>query len=338
MEDPYKILGVNKKSSLKEIKDAYKKLALEKHPDKPGGSKDEFQKISEAYETLSDPQKKEDIDNPRYPFHNNFMNFNFSDHGGGGVPVNFFFNRGETKSSVPTRGPDKKHEISLSLEDMYTGKTSKFAITRNAKCTKCEGEGGYGKFEKRCIACGGRGFRNIHSGRGVRTVQCMQCDANGTATSFNKICQHCKMGIIKEREIVDAVFPCGISAGFKIVKKGLGDYKKGIEAGDIIIVAKQKPHAFYTRTGKNLKCIVELTFCESIIGFKKKIKHLDDREVEIKCDDIIMNNQKIRIENEGMLKNNSYMEVEFKIQNPGKLSEDGVKKIKNILESEFKNK
>ena len=172
IRDRYKTLGVAKNASTKEIKDSYRKLALEKHPDKPGGSKEEFQKISEAYEILSDPQKKRKFDNP---FQNNIGDF---------VHMNMFTHIFNVNREINQRTPDKRHEINLSLEDMYNGKTCKFAITRNAKCNECDGKGGTKTFFRKCIVCGGRGFRNIYNGNSVRSVQCMQCDSEGRSLSL----------------------------------------------------------------------------------------------------------------------------------------------------------
>jgi len=338
--DPYRVLGLDKKASSREIKDAYRKLALENHPDK-GGESGKFQKISDAYEILSDPQKKCQLDNP-HPPKVDFRSFGVNFSGGGHAePFGSFF-RGMNTNVMNTnkqrekikRTPDKRHEISLSLEEMYNGKTSKFAITRNVKCSSCEGEGGSGKFLKGCISCGGRGFRNVHSGRGVRTDQCMQCDSEGKRVAFTKACEKCETrGNTKERIVVDAIFPPGCPVGYKIVKKEMSDYKHGKQTGDIIIVSKQKEHPFFTRHGKNLKCSIELTFCESVVGFSKTIKHLDGRAIDIKCDEVVMNGQKIVIEKEGMIKNHGSIEVELKIKKPKKLSENSIIEIKKILES-----
>ena len=172
--DPYKTLGLSNNASTKDIKDAYRKLALEKHPDKAGGSTEEFQKISEAYEMLSDPQKKRRFDNPTKINMGNFVNVNdmFSS-----TFTNFF--NANCEINRTQRTPDKRHEINLSLEDMYNGKTCKFAVTGNVKCNECDGRGGKETFFKPCISCGGRGIRNVYSGRSARTVQCMQCDSEG---------------------------------------------------------------------------------------------------------------------------------------------------------------
>ena len=331
--DPYKILGLNKKATAKEIKDSYRKLALEKHPDKVGGSKEEFQKISEAYEILSDPQSKQKFDNGgNHQGHKiDFSQFRTaSDIFGSGFSTLFTTNR----EPVVKRTPDKKHEIKLSLEDMYNGKTSKFAITRSVKCNSCEGNGGTEKSQKPCVSCGGRGFRNMYSGRGIKTIQCMQCDSQGTSNVFGKPCKKCTTsGHVKERVVVEAIFPKGCPNGFKIVKEGMSDYKEGRETGDIVIIAKQKEHEFFKRIGRNLICTIELTFSESICGFKKTITHLDNRPIEISSKDVTMNGDKIKIPGEGMIKGSSgLLEINIIVQRPTKLSCEDIEGIKKILE------
>ena len=325
--DPYKTLGISKNASTKEIKDSYRKLALEKHPDKPGGSTEEFQQISEAYEILSDPQKKRNFDNP---FQNNigdFVNMNmFSS-----TFTNIFnANCGINKTQ---RTPDKRQDINLSLEEMYNGKTCKFAVTRNVKCNECDGNGGTDTFFNKCIICGGRGFRNIYSGNSARTVQCMKCDSEGRSIGFNKPCKRCSTkGIIKERTVVEAVFPKGCPNGFKIKMEGLGDYKPGKEPGDIIVVSKQKDHKIFTRHGKNLKCNINLTFLESVCGFNKKIKHLDGREIEFCKKDVTLKGDTFKISGEGMIKGSGFLEIEFNIIRPSKFSESDCSKLKEIIE------
>ena len=322
--DPYKALGIDKNASAKEIKDSYRKLALEKHPDKPGGSKEEFQKISEAYEILSDPQKKRKFDNPSRNNIGDFVDMNmFSS------TFTQFFN---VNREINKRTLDKKHEINLSLEDMYNGKTCKFAITRNAKCNECDGKGGTETFFKKCIVCGGRGFRNIYSGNSARSVQCMQCDSEGRSIGFNNPCKKCSTkGITKERIIVEAVFPKGCPNGFSIKMEGLSDYKQGHEIGDIIVVSKQKNHNFFTRQGKNLKCNINLTFLESVCGFNKKIKHLDGREIEFSKKDVTLKGDTFKISGEGMIQGFGFLEIEFNITRPSQFSEIDCSKLKEIL-------
>ena len=318
--DPYKALGIDKNASTKEIKDSYRKLALEKHPDKPGGSKEEFQKISEAYEILSDPQKKRKFDNP---FQNNIGDF---------VHMNMFTHIFNVNREINQRTPDKRHEINLSLEDMYNGKTCKFAITRNVKCNECNGNGGTDTFFNKCIVCGGRGFRNIYNGHSVRSVQCMKCDSEGRSIGFNNPCKKCSTkGITKERVIVEAVFPKGCPNGFNIKMEGLSDYKPGHETGDIIVVSKQKDHKIFTRQGKNLKCNINLTFLESVCGFNKKIKHLDGREIEFCKKDVTLKGDTFKISGEGMIKGFGFLEIEFNITRPSKFSDIDCSKLKDIL-------
>lgn len=347
--DPYKVLGVNKKSSEKEIKTAYRKLALEKHPDKPGGNAEDFQKVSEAYEILSDPSKKHQNDNK-----NNFNPFSpFSTNGmprgmPRGMPMPKGMYRGPPGSveqmfssvfNFPTKtpvnsnkSPDIRHEVMLSLEDMYSGKISKLAISRSIECTECKGEGGTGKYEKTCISCAGRGVRVIHNGNSVKTIRCLQCDNKGTKTAFEEVCPTCSSkGVKKDRVVVEAKFLPGSITGTKVVLKEMSDYQKNKSKGDIIVVAKQKKHPFFTRGGKNLKCAIEISLGESLYGFEKTIMHLDKRDVDVCSKGVVMNKDILKIPGEGIPRGCGHLEIEVNIKNTGVLPISTRDKLREIL-------
>ena len=348
--DPYKILGVDKNASSKDIKSAYRKLALEKHPDKPGGNSEEFQKISEAYEILSDPSKKYQNDNKNS--NSSFSPFSFG-HGMPGMPgmargmppqgmprgpmeqmfSSVFHFPTKTPVNESKKSPDIKHEVMLSLEDMYIGKISKLAISRSVECSECKGEGGSGKHEKSCVSCGGRGIRVIHNGSSVKTIKCLQCDNKGMRTAFESACKVCNSkGTVKNRFVAEAKFLPGSFDGSKVVLKEMSDFQKNKKKGDIIIIAKQKKHPFFKRTGKNLKCAMEISLGESLYGFEKTIMHLDNREVDICSKGVVMNKDILKISGEGIPKGSGYLEIELNIKNPGVLSENTRNKIREILD------
>ena len=340
--DPYIILGIDKKASEDDIKKAYKKLALKNHPDK-GGDAAEFQKISEAYDILSDKTKKSHYDNPRAgnPFKSGAPR-----HGGqmdnifasmftfpvGGTSHSMFSTTTTSKSNVT---PDLKHQVMMSLDDMYKGKKCKLAISRSVQCVACEGIGGNGKREEVCIGCNGRGVRVIHTGSSMRRSPCIQCHGSGCRIIFDTACKACNTKCVtKERVVVEAPFAPGTTTGTKVVIKGMSDFSEGKKTGDVVITAKMKDHPFYKRSGKVLRCIVEINLTDSLCGFKKTIKHLDGREILLESENITNNGHKVRIPKEGIPRGHGLLEVEFKVSTPITLSQDVKDQIKSILNND----
>jgi len=345
--DHYKVLGVSKTASTDEIKKAYRKLALTNHPDK-GGDAEKFQEISHSYDILSDPSKKKENDNRGKGIHLNMrgggmgMDFNmfppgFPHHGGGGVGGS---GMGDLLSSIfkssrpdTNRTPDIKHTMSLSLEDMYAGKTCKLAISRSVMCNVCKGEGGSGKHDIKCTGCAGRGMRHVHKGNTVIKSVCMRCKGEGNTQGFEKVCGSCtSKGSIKNRTVVEAKFLPGCGQGFNVVLKGMSDYSLGKEIGDVIISALQKDHTVFKRAGRNLKCNIKITIKESLCGLERTIKHLDGRIITVKSDGITPNDHTFSIPGEGIPRGSGALEVTAIVEYPGKIKEEYKQKLGNILD------
>jgi len=342
--DHYKILGVGKTSSADDIKKAYRKLALTNHPDKGGDSK-KFQEISHSYDVLSDPVKRKTYDNRGKGFSHMGMDFNvfpggFPHHpGGGGVGMGGS-GMGDLLSSIfktsrenSNRTPDIKHNMTLSLEDMYMGKSCKLAISRSIRCETCKGEGGSGKHELKCTGCAGRGMRHVHKGNTVIKSACMRCKGEGSTQGFEKVCGVCtSKGSIKNRTVIEAVFPPGCVQGFNVVLKGMSDYSLGKEIGDVIISAVQKEHVTFKRNGKTLKCNVKISLKESLCGVVRNIKHLDGRTVTVRSEGITPNNHKFCVIGEGIPREHGTLEVLATVEYPGKIKEEYKKKLADILD------
>ena len=340
--DYYKILGVSKTSSPDEIKKAYRKLALTHHPDK-GGDAGKFQAVGTAYEVLSDPQKKNQYDNKGKGIPGldgvNFSQFpgGFPFQGGHGMApgMGSVFSSMMFKMAKPesTRTDDIKHVMSLSLEDLYAGKTCKLAISRSIMCVTCKGEGGSGKHELSCTGCAGRGMRHIHKGNTVTRSVCMRCKGQGKTTGFEKVCNRCtSKGSVKDRTVIEAVFPPGCVQGYSVTLKNMGDYCKDKEVGDVIITASQKPHKNFKRTGKTLQHDIVITLKDSLCGFKREIVQLDGRILVVKTDDITPAGHKFSILGEGIPRNHGKLEVNVAISYPEKLEESVKKQLSEILD------
>lgn len=188
MPNHYDTLDVPKDADSSAIKKAYRKLSMTFHPDKHGGDGEEFKKISEAYQVLSDPEKKNKYDNPMqnvFPTFTSSYSSPLDPTGFASMDTNFFaslfagvpggFTPGQTQHVTP-KSQNINHKVLLTLEDFYVGKTCKFAVSRKVQCTDCDGEGGWGKKQINCIGCNGEGFRVSQRGyNSVSRSACIQC-------------------------------------------------------------------------------------------------------------------------------------------------------------------
>lgn len=256
----YETLGVEKSASEKEIKKAYRKLAVKHHPDK-GGDEAKFKEISAAYEILSDEDKRQKYD--KYGLEG------VADEGGGGGRdasdlFSMFFGGGSRRRG-PKKAPSVNHPLKVSLEDLYNGKTVNLAVTRKvivgeiSTCDKCDGQGvvlevrqvGPGmiqQMQRSCDACGGKGY-------------------------------HAKTKT--ERKVLEVHIDKGMKNNEKITFKGMGDESPKMEAGDVNFVVQEKPHALFKRKGADLLVVKTLSLNQAICGFKWEITHLDKRKILI---------------------------------------------------------
>mmetsp|Transcript_39813 Transcript_39813/g.83700 ORF Transcript_39813/g.83700 Transcript_39813/m.83700 type:complete len:418 (+) Transcript_39813:79-1332(+) len=259
----YETLGVDKNADEKEIKKAYRKLAVKHHPDK-GGDEHKFKEVSAAYEVLSDKEKRAKYD--KYGLEG------LSDEGGGGGGADDLFSmffgggRGGGGSRGPRKSESVNHPLKVSLEDLYNGKTAKIAINRQVivgeskMCTTCDGHGvvvelrqiALGmvqQLQRRCTDCGGQGY--------IATRK-------------------------KERKILEVHVEKGMKHNQKIPFRGMADEKPNMEAGDVNFIIQEKEHDLFKRKGADLLITKTLSLNEALCGFEWIVKHLDGREIAIK--------------------------------------------------------
>lgn len=281
----YDLLGVKPSSTADEIKKAYRKLALKFHPDKNPDAGDKFKAISQAYEVLSDAKKREIYDKGGEEalqgggageFHSPMDIFDMFFGGGGG-----------RRHKGPRKGKDVVHQLTVSLEDLYNGATRKLALQKNVICEKCEGRGGKEGAVGKCNTCRGTGMQvRVHQlGPGmiqqVQTV-CSDCHGEGERIDPKHRCKHCQgKKVIRERKILEVHIDKGMKDGQDIRFMGEGDQEPGLEAGDIIIVLDEKSHSTFRRNGEDLIMEMEIELVESLCGFQKTIKTLDNRTLVI---------------------------------------------------------
>jgi DnaJ family protein A protein 2 len=306
-ENLYARLGVEKGATDEEIKKAYKRAALLAHPDKPTGSKEKFQAVNEAYQVLGDPQKRAAYDaTGRIP--------SGEDGGGGapppditeilgslfgrgfgmpdGIPIPIFTGGGGAGGpgvamKVP-RGPNKIHEIGVTLADLWVGKTFKLNMKRDAICADCSGRGG-SRFEA-CGPCAGRGFRMRRQQMGpmIMTAQepCAECRGSGQRAADR--CGSCEgRRVVSRDSVLDVRIEPGMQEGDRIVFPGQCSESPEFEApGDVVLVlrpaAGDVTSETWVRRGADLMCEVRLGVAESLLGWERRLEgHPSGRSLEL---------------------------------------------------------
>jgi len=242
MENYYEILGVDENAPIDEIKKTYRKLAMEHHPDK-GGDEEKFKKISQAYETLGDENKRANYDNQRK---NPFANM-----GGGFNPFEDMFNEFTNRTHTRQTVPDKIIDINIGVLETYNSMEKEFEYERNHNCDSCNGSGG----EKIvCRSCNGYGFieGRIRTGFFTQIVRqgCDKC--NGVGQVFISKCKKCNTsGVQSVKEKVRIKIPHNINDGQFFKMKGKGDYHQGI-FGNLILRVFVKPQDNFDKIGNDL--------------------------------------------------------------------------------------
>ena len=291
MKDYYKILEIDRSASSEDIKKAYRNLAMKYHPDKSGGDPEselKFKEISEAYETLGDPQKKADFDNLG-SFGGGFRGFNPF----GGRAEDFFgssgfkFNRTGFNSGFTSVGGNINARIMITLADTMNGTSKKANIFRRVKCNPCQGSGAKDKETNTCSTCDGSGFtrRMVHTHFGQISTEesCYSCKGEGKIPKTP--CPYCSgSGTQRTQESVEINIPKGSVSGMSFLVKGMGDFPKGNGIpGDLIVTVSEIPHNFYKIDGLNLVCHKTISFYQACTGTEIEIPNpKDDGSYKIK--------------------------------------------------------
>ena len=282
-KDFYKVLGVKKDASQKEIKSAYRKLALKHHPDRnqdDPSAEDRFKEITEAYDTLSDPEKKREYDHG--PQEANFSGFSssnfrgfediFGDMFGGFNP----FNRGRNthqRASNPV-GADARLQIRISFLDAVKGCEKVVKVGRKEVCGTCSGKGVPPDADVVvCSSCNGTGQGVIRQGSITFASTCRACGGNGK--SYSKICGTCEgRRLVSKESKVTVKVPAGVHNGNTLKLHGRGHEDIG-GTGDLYLTLKVDEHPDLKREGDNIKSSVSINLTQAVLGDSVKVETVD---------------------------------------------------------------
>ncbi len=296
--DYYDILGVSKGTSKDEIKDSYRKLALQYHPDrnKSPEAEEKFKEISEAYAVLSDEEKRVQYDQfghagigARYTTEDIFRGADFGDifrdlgFGFGGfesIFERFFGGFGPRERS--TRGADLRYDLDLTLEQVVSGLTKEIEVPRTQHCNVCAGSGAQpGSSPRVCPVCKGQGqVQRVQSSgfaRLVRIETCAKCRGEGQI--IEKPCRNCHgTGSVEVKRRLSVKVPLGVDEGFSLRLRGEGDHgPKDTAPGDLYLVVHVRPHQFFQRDGDDVICEVPVSFAQAALGAQILVPTLESK-------------------------------------------------------------
>ena len=357
--DYYEVLGVDKNASDEELKKAYRKLAKKYHPDANPDNKAEaeakFKEVNEAYETLSNPQKRQMYDqfgpdgpqgfgggsggpfgggNGYYSYSSSGFD-GFSDFGDLGDIFSSFFGGGfggnsrASKQNGPRKGSDLQYDLEISFEESFLGTERYVTINRKETCNTCHGEGSKpGTHPETCSVCHGTGqIKQVQTtilGQMQTMRPCTNC--HGTGKVIKEPCETCKgKGTIRNQVRLSVKIPAGVDDNQTIVLRGEGEPgENGGAKGDLYITVHVKRHRLYTRKVNNVLCDIPITFTQATLGAELRIPMVDGTEETYTIPDATQTGTKFTIRNKGFKNLNNGSQGDFiftvQVQVPKKLT------------------
>lgn len=348
----YDILNVPKNANEKEIKKAYRTLTKKYHPDvcSEEGCEDTFKEINEAYDVLSDPQKRAQYDRLGHDTFTNASKGSYSGgggFGGGGFNADFsgfgdifdsFF--GGSRQRGPQRGADLLMRVNITLQDAVFGTERNIEVLHTEPCSTCDGTGSKTRKTRTCQRCGGSGQERRMSqtpfGQFVRMSTCGECGGRGKVPEER--CDTCKgTGTSQVRRTVSVNIPVGIDTGMRLRMEGYGEAgEPGAPSGDLFIEVHVSPHERFTRIGDNLETAVTISPAQAVLGSHVEILTIDGRHVELKIPAGVQQNTALKIAGEGVRRRGrpGDLLVRVRVTIPKKLSEEQRKLYEALLASE----
>ena len=356
--DYYEVLGLQKGATKDEIKKAYRRVAVDNHPDRnPGNAEAEerFKEATEAYEVLADEQKRQAYDQFGFAgvdgmsggsgggFHDFSSVFrDFEDiFGDFGIFDSFFGGgRGRGGRRGANRGSDLRFDLEISFSDAVFGTKTEIVYPRHAACEHCSGSGSEsGGGKKTCPTCGGAGQVRRSSGFFSVASVCPTCSGQGFV--IENPCRVCSgSGVVEKRQKVKVSIPPGIDTGKRISIPGQGDAgPSGGTPGDLYVVVKVRPHEFYERHGNDIYCVIPIGFATAALGGEITVPTLDDKRVKVKIPSGTQNDRVLRLKSEGVpyLQDSARrgdMYLKIRVTVPNKLSGKAKALLRELAEVE----
>ena len=321
-KDLYEILGVSKDASDSEIKKAFRRRARELHPDvnKAADAEDQFKELNEAYDVLSDPNKRAQYDRfgtipgaagGGYGGGSGYVDFD--DLFGGGFGVGDIFSSffggaagGGGARQQRTEGRDMGVGLRLTLEEVATGAKKEIVYDRLAPCPDCDGTGlGENGKEVSCPECGGKGrvvtVQHTFLGDMQTATTCSKC--NGTGKTIDNPCPECEgQGRVPDRQRVTVEVPVGIRDAQQLRLTGFGEAGlRGARSGDLIVTCRIQPHEFFERDGDDLHCRANVSIVQATLGAEIEVDGIFEGEkVKVRIPEGLQNDQIVRVKGFGM--------------------------------------
>lgn len=319
--DYYEILGLTREASANEIKSAYRKLAMQYHPDKNSGDKvaeDKFKEISEAYSILSDPQKRRQYDQFGKAgmrggggfggFEGGYVDpFDiFREVFGGGFGDIFGMGGGARRRPSAKKGADLQIRLNLTLEEVASGVEKKIKIKKFIRCETCDGSGAKpGTSFITCTVCHGRGEVAYRQGFFTVTQTCQNCGGEGK--TIDKPCETCKgEGRVRGEDTLDVNIPSGVAEGQYLTLRSSGNVgPKGGPIGDVIVIIEEQPHEYFERHGDDIVYNLHLGFPQAALGEEIEIPTLTGK-AKIQISPGTQSGKILRMKGKGLPHLNSY--------------------------------
>ena len=320
-EDYYETLGVNNSASDGEIKQAYRKKAMQYHPDRNKGDKGaekQFKKINEAYYILKDKEKKSQYDQFGHQAFENggtgFKDFNFGGNfsdifeemfGDFDDDIGSIFGGGRRRRSgranTQEYGADLRSDVEVPLEEIFSGKKIVIHVPTKVKCETCNGNGHKaGSKPETCPTCEGHGA--VRASQGFFTIQQTCPDCKGQGQVIKNPCSPCSgTGRIDKKKSLSVEIPAGVENGTRIRLSGEGEagYQGG-PPGDLYIFIKEKPHSIFKRDAENLYCKAPIPMITATLGGNIEVPTLDGSIVKVKIPSGTQSGSNFRLSNKGM--------------------------------------
>lgn len=316
--DYYEVLEVSKSATYEEIKKAYKKKAIQFHPDKNPGdatAEEKFKEAAEAYEILSDDQKR-----ARYDRYGHGAPGGFGGHTGGGFSMEDIFSQfgdifgghfgGFGGGRRTNRGSDLRVKVKLTLKEISTGVEKKIKVKKYVACKHCNGNGAEnGTAYSTCSTCKGAGVvsRVVNTMFGAMQTQTTCPSCNGEGKTITKKCPHCTgEGIVKEEEIISLNIPAGVAEGMQLSMSGKGNAARhgGIN-GDLLIAVEEEPHPELFRDDNDVVYNLLLSISTAALGGSVEVPTIDGK-AKIKITPGTQPGKVLRLENKGLPSINRY--------------------------------